>query len=312
MPGSVIHVYHERAVDLAGRVRRVAPERQVVPLATAGELAACIDALEIVFAPVPPREGWAGARRLRLIQLLGVGVDQLLPSPDLPEEVEVAGVRGVFAADVAEHALAMMLVHARRIPELLALQRERTYDAHARPSLAGRRLTVLGMGEVGRHLVRIARALGMDVRGVARTARTIDGIDVIADPAAGVVDAHYVVLALPLTPATRHLVDAALLARLSPNAFLINVARGGVVDERALLDALLARRLAGAALDVFEEEPLPRESPLWTAPGVIVTPHVAGLGERYVDRCIDVLVDNARRLDRGEPRRCLVDRAAGY
>lgn len=308
----MIHVYHEHAVDLAESIQRVDPERPVVAVTTRDELAARIGELEIVFAPMPPREGWGAAHRLRLIQLLGAGVDQLLPSPDLPARVEVAGVRGLFAADVAEHALAMMLVHARRIPELLALQRSRTFEGQPRPTLAGQTLAILGLGEVGRHLARVAVALGMTVRGHARTARPCEGVHVTSDPIAAVRGARYVVVALPLTAATRHLVDRRLLAALDPEAFVINVARGEIVDEPALVEALRTGRLAGAALDVFATEPLPSESPLWDVPGLVITPHVAGLGEHYVDRCIEVLLDNARRLDAGTPRRCLVDREAGY
>ncbi len=308
----MIHVYHEDALDLARTIQRVEPDRRVVAVTTRDELAARIGELEIVFAPMPPREGWGGAHQLQLIQLLGAGVDQLLPSTDLPARVEVAGVRGVFAPDVAEHALAMMLVHARRIPELLELQRTHRFVGEPRPTLAGQTVAILGLGEVGRHLARTAGALGMTVRGLSRTGHPCEGIDVTADPLEAVRGARYVVVTLPLTPATRHLVDRRLLAALDPEAFVVNVGRGGVVDEAALVTALREGRLAGAALDVFETEPLASESALWDVPGLVITPHVAGFGEHYVDRCIGVLLDNARRLDDGTPRRCLVDRAAGY
>lgn len=308
----MIHVYHERAADLAAQIVRVAPERRVVAVTTRDELTARIAELEILFAPMPPRDGWGAAGRLRLVQLLGAGVDQLLPSPDLPAHVEVAGVRGLFAADVAEHALAMMLAHARRLPELLALQRARAFDAAPRPTLAGQRLAILGLGEVGRHLARIALALGMTVRGLCRRGRPCAGVEVVTDPTAAIDGAHYVVVALPLTAATRHLVGPALVQAMAPGAYLVNVGRGGVVDEAAVVAALGAGRIAGAALDVFAEEPLPPGSPLWDVPNLTITPHVAGLGERYVERCIEVLVDNAQRLATDTPRRCLVDRDLGY
>ncbi len=310
----MIHVYHERAAELAGRIRDLARGRSVVALASRDELRAAIRELEVVLAPEPPRDGWAGAERLRLIQLLGAGADQLLPSPDLPECVEVAGVRGVFAADVAEHVLAMMLVHARRIPALLVDQERRRFEPTPRPTLAGERLTIVGLGEVGRRLARIATVIGMRVRGVSRTGRPIEGINVVASDrvAEAIGDARFVVLAVPLTAHTRGMFDRAMLARLRRDAVVVNVARGGILDERALTDALTSGRIAGAAVDVFEHEPLPPDHFLWTASNLIITPHIAGLGEHYVDRCFEVLLDNVRRLDAGLPRCGVVDRKLGY
>jgi phosphoglycerate dehydrogenase-like enzyme len=125
-------------------------------------------------------------------------------------------------------------------------------------------------------------------------------------------DARYVVLCVPLTPATRGLFDTAMLARLRPDAFVVNVSRGGVVDEMALVAALGAGRLAGAALDVLEVEPLPPDSPLWTTRNLVITPHIAGLGERYIERCVDALVANVAALATGVPRTGLVNRDVGY
>jgi phosphoglycerate dehydrogenase-like enzyme len=315
MPVSVIHVYHESADHLARLVERAAPDRRVVRLQSPEALAAALPEIEILFAPTPPREGWANARRLRLVQLLGVGADTLLPSPDLPAAVEIAGMRGVFAADVAEHALALMLSHARRLGELAELQRARSFTATPRRTLAGQRLAIVGYGAVGQRLARAARALDMQVSAVSRSGTSRgDGVDVA--PAAAladvIADAHYIVIAVPHTAATRGLFDAALLARLRYDAYVINVARGGIVDEAALVDALSSSRLGGAALDVFDEEPLPANSPLWSVRTLVITPHVAGLGEHYVERCVEALVANVTALETGRPRSGLVDRDVGY
>src|SRR5262245_38739011 len=140
MAGSPIHVYHESADYLTELIHRANPGLEVVSLKTPVALRSSLADIEILFAPSPPRDGWAGANRLRLIQLLGSGVDSLLPSPDLPHRVEVAGVRGMFAADVAEHALAMMLSHSRRLAQLFDAQRARQFDSTPRPTLAGRQL----------------------------------------------------------------------------------------------------------------------------------------------------------------------------
>jgi D-2-hydroxyacid dehydrogenase (NADP+) len=312
---SVIHVYHESAESLARLVERAAPDRRVVRLETSEALANAISEIEVLLAPTPPRDGWGNARRLRLVQLLGVGADTLLPSPDLPAAVEIAGVRGVFAPDVAEHALALMLAHARRLGELAQLQRERSFEPRPRKTLAGQRLAIVGYGAVGQRLARAARALDMEVRAVSRSGTSRgDGIDVA--PAVALADvvtaAHYIVIAVPLTSATRGMFDAALLARLRADAYVINVARGGIIDESALAAALSAGHLAGAALDVVTEEPLPPDSSLWTVRNLTITPHVAGLGERYLERCVETLVTNVTALEAGRPRTGLIDRHVGY
>lgn len=308
-------MYHESADYLARLVERAAPARRVVALASPAALAAALPEIEVLFAPTPPRDGWDTAVRLRLVQLLGVGADTLLPSPDLPLHVEVAGVRGVFAADVAEHALALILAHARGLHELADQQRARRFDAMPRASVAGERLTIVGYGAVGQRLARVARALDMQVRAVSRTgAPRGDGVETVPASAIGdaVSDARFVVIAVPLTPATHALFDAALLARLRRDAFLVNVARGGIVDETALVAALGAGQLAGAALDVFATEPLPADSPLWTVARLAITPHVAGLGERYVERCVDALLANVAAIEAQTPRTGLVRRDVGY
>jgi len=314
----VIHVYHEAADYLVDLIASAAPQRRVIGLTTQVALAQALPDIEVLFAPTPPREGWASAHRLRLVQLLGVGADTLLPSPDLPARVEVAGVRGVFAADVAEHALALMLAHARGLAQLADAQRRRQWESSPRPTLAGQQLTIVGYGAVGQHLARVARALGMRVRAVSRTGIGLDPglepVELLPIPEldAAIGDAAYIVIAVPLTPATRGLFDRARLARLRSDAFLIDVARGGIVDETALADALGDGRLGGAALDVFATEPLPAESPLWTTPQLVITPHLAGLGERYVERCVEALLANVGALETDTPRRGLVNRDVGY
>jgi phosphoglycerate dehydrogenase-like enzyme len=156
----------------------------------------------------------------------------------------------------------------------------------------------------------------MRIRVVSRTGRgeALAGVELWpADALASAVsDARFVVLAVPLTPATTNLFGADMLARMRPEGYLINVARGGIVDEAALAEAVSAGRLAGAALDVFAEEPLPRDHVLWTVPGITITPHVGGLGVRYIERCIEALLANVAALQAGTPLRGLVDRNVGY
>jgi phosphoglycerate dehydrogenase-like enzyme len=206
--------------------------------------------------------------------------------------------------------IATMLALVRRLPESLDDQRARRWHPGARPRVAGKTLAILGHGEIGKRIARAATALDMRVIAISR--RGGDGalaVDRLADALA---DAHVLVVAAPLTPATIGLIDAEMLARLPAGSYLVDVARGGIVVEGAILDALRAGHLAGAALDVFATEPLPPDHPLWSTPNAIVTPHIAGWGERYLERCVDVLAANVDRLDAGAPRIHLVDRAAGY
>lgn len=311
----VIYVYHEQAASLAERVAKRAPGAEVVALCDRDQLAARIGEIEVLWAPTPPRDGWVGASELALIQILGTGADTLLPSSDLPERVEVAGVRGLFAPEVTEHVIMMIIALARDLPELLSRQRERRFQQRTMGRVEGREVTVLGMGEIGRRVGRAAAALGMKVTGVCRTPRDVPHVDRVV--ASGELHdvlpgTEFLVVAVPRTPATTGWIDAEALAALPAGAFAINVARGGIVDELALADALRSGRLAGAAFDVFDSEPLAADSPLWDLPNLIITPHVAGLGKGYIDRCIEVLFENVRRLDTGQPRLHLVDRDAGY
>ena len=275
------------------------------------ELRARIGEIEVLFAAVTPRGIWDGARRLRLIQLMGAGADRLLPAPDLPPAVRIAGARGVFAAEVAEHALALTLALARGLPTLVRRQAQRVWQPFASRTLAGKTMGILGMGNVGGRVARAADALGMRVVGLGRHAHAPDvwGPDRLDELLA---QANVLVVTLPLTPATSGLLDHRRLRLLPPGAWLVNVGRGGIVDEGALDDALREGHLGGAGLDVFEEEPLGPKNALWSAPNALITPHLAGLGVRYVERVIPILLDNVRRLEAGEALTHEVDRDAGY
>jgi len=314
----VIHVYHERQVDwIAEPVRMAAGGREIRALCGREALAAALPDIEVLFASRPPRAGWGAASRLRLIQILGVGCDMLLPSPDLPPEVEIAGLRGEFAPEVAEHVVAMMLALAKDLPHWIAEQEARRFQQRPVPRLAGRTCVVVGLGAVGQRVARMATAMDMNVIGIRQRADAglVPGVTrvVPVDQLDRVLPrADVLVVAVPRTPATTGLFDASRLARLPHGARLINVGRGDIVDEAAVAELLHTGQLAGAAMDVFGVEPLPADSPLWSAPNSIVTPHIAGLGEGYVERAVQVLLANVDRLERGEPRLHLVDRALGY
>jgi phosphoglycerate dehydrogenase-like enzyme len=314
-----VHVYHgfstELAEALARPLRAALPDREVVVWARESELRAGIPEVEVLLAFRPPRGIWAEARRLRFIQMMGAGVDALLPAPDLPPGVRIANARGIHGPHMSEFALSLVLALAKRIPLALEQQRARVWKPYGMAQLSGRTLGILGLGAIGLALGEKARALGLRVIGTRRTPEPVAGVDLVLGPEDTervLRESDFAVVLLPLTPQTRGAIGARELGWLRPRAFLVDLARGGIVDEAALAEALRAGRLAGAALDVFEQEPLPPESPLWSAPNLLLTPHVAGLSHDYMDRLAEIVVENLARVEQDLPLRNPVDRARGY
>jgi len=250
------------------------------------------------------------AARLRFIQSVSAGVNNFDLALLRARGIRLASAQGGNEKAVAQHALALMLALSRQIH----LSRDRQARREWRPmlgdpaareqELGGRNVLIVGFGRIGQRFGRLARALECHVVGVRRKpAPAGDAADVVVgieDLDRVMADADIVVLTCPLTPETTNLIDARRLALMKPSAHLINVARGAVVDEPALIAALQGGRIAAAALDVAVEEPLPASSPLWAMPNVIVTPHSAGETQRYETNVIDILEDNLGRLWRGE------------
>ncbi len=250
---------------------------------------------------------------VRWIQSQGAGADGLLASVDVPPEVEVTRVTGVFGAPIADYVLARCLAIAQELPRLEVERREGAWRPFHARLLSELTVAVVGTGEIGAAVARRLVANGVDVVGVNRTGRAVEGlarVEPVARLREVVADVDALVLVVPRTATSERLVDAALLAALPPRAWLVNVARGAVVDEAALIEALRAGRLAGAALDVFEVEPLPVDSPLRTLPNVMVSPHVAGVTTPR--QAADAYLENLRRRREGLPRRGVIDRERGY
>jgi len=281
-----------------------------IEVRSAGELARRLPEADVLVVSMLWKNELAGiAGKLKFIQSISAGTDQYDKALLRERGIRLASAAGVNAQAVAEHAMALMLALARRLPEARDNQAARRWRgmiseiAAREDQLAGKTLLVVGMGRIGTRLARLAKAFDMRVIATKR------------DPAAagGGADAVYgndrlrellgqadvVALTCPLTPETENLIDAAALAAMKPTAHLVNVARGRVVDEPALIEALRQWRIAAAGLDVAREEPLPAASPLWTLPNVLITPHTAGETRAYEDAVIDILLDNLDRLWRG-------------
>jgi phosphoglycerate dehydrogenase-like enzyme len=276
------------------------------------EAAALIGEAEILYAWHFPRRLLSSASRLRWAQCMGAGVERFV-GPELPSRVIVTRAAGIFGPWMAEYALARCLWVSQRIEQFLRAQQQRRWAPADPIPLRGRTLCIVGLGDIGRHIGKVARGLGMTVVGVSRSGRRAREADRVYRTRAirqALRQADFVVLTVPLSAETRGLIGAAELAAMKPSAWLINVARGPIVDETALLRALTERRIGGAVLDVFDQEPLPPEHPFWGLDNVAITPHIAGPSTPA--EIAPIFNDNLRRYLAGRPLRYLVDRRRGY
>jgi phosphoglycerate dehydrogenase-like enzyme len=246
---------------------------------------------------------------LRWIQSRSVGVD-MFAAAGVPKGVIFTNARGINGRTESEHAIALLLALMRRVPELERCRAEASWrsveDREQFLSLEGRTLVIVGMGSIGQQVARKAGAFDMRVIAVTRTGDAVEATDesVSADRMIDVLPgADAVVMCLPLNDRTRGLLGEGELAVMKPSAVIVNVARGGVVDQHALTVALRDGRLGGAGLDVFENEPLPADNPLWRLENVILSPHVAGAGGNNTRRFVELFADNLRRYRAGGPLR---------
>jgi phosphoglycerate dehydrogenase-like enzyme len=294
---------------------RAARDRVAVHVAsTPAEAAAHMPTADVLYAWKPPVELYAKAGRLRWLQAMGAGVDWALV-PEMPRGVVVTRAPGVFGPWMAEYVLGWCLWVTQRMAAYRAAQIRREWVQHVTvpERLAGKTLAIVGVGDIGRVVARAARALGMRVVGVTRSGRPGPGVDRVLPRRAlrrALGDADFVVLIVPLNDDTRGMIGAAELAAMRPTAWLLNIARGPIVNEPALIRALERRTIAGAVLDVFATEPLPADHPLWRLDNVVVTPHISG--PNVPEEIAHVFNDNLARYLAGRPLRHVVDRRRGY
>jgi len=250
------------------------------------------------------------AKKLRFIQAIGAGTDQFPRGELVKQGIRLASARGVNYRAVAEHAMALILGLSRRLPEARDNQAKRNWRgmigdlSQREDELGGKTLLVVGLGQIGGRLAQIAKAFDMRVVGLRRDPAAgrgaADAVHTMSELKLLLPEADFVALTCPLTEETERLVGAQALGRMKPSAHLVNVARGRIVDEAALVEALATRRIVGAGIDVTMEEPLAASSPLWGMEHVLITPHTAGETRRYEDNVIEILRDNLGRLWRGE------------
>ncbi|MFJ2773418.1 D-2-hydroxyacid dehydrogenase [Streptomyces sp. NPDC087300] len=257
------------------------------------------------------RDAWPGeGPRPRWVHTASAGVDHLMCPELAASDTVVTNARGVFDRPIAEYVAALVLAMAKDLPRTLDLQRERVWEHRETRRVGGTRACVVGSGPIGRAIVDTLKALGITTALVGRTARS--GVHGPADLDRLLARADWVVCAAPLTDDTRGMFDARRFGVMQPSARFVNIGRGALVVEADLVEALTKRWIAGAALDVFEQEPLPRESPLWTAPGLLVSPHMSGDTVGWRDELGAQFVELYEQWAAGEPPANVVDKKRGY
>lgn len=260
-------------------------------------------------------EAWSNADRLTWIFWPGAGVDSLL-FPELQEsEVVLTNCRGVFDRAMAEYVLGLIIALGKDFPGTIRRQARHVWQHRLTERLEGKEALIVGVGSIGREIARVLRAFGLEVRGLGRRRREAPDFGVVHGP--GELDerlatADFVVVVCPSTPESRGMFGAARFRAMKPTARLINVARGAILDEAALIEALREGTIAGAALDVFTREPLPGDSPLWDMENVIVSPHMSGDFHEHLDVVAAAFLENLARFRSGQPLLNVVDKKAGF
>jgi len=234
-------------------------------------------------------------KRLRWVMALGTGVDHITDVPALRPQAMVTNMHGMHGVPMTEAAILSMLALAREMPRMLDNQKKHQWERYGARLIAGKTVGIFGIGAIAEVLGPACKALGMNVIGISSAARKPQGFDRIVhrDKLAEVIGEidHFVILT-PLTDATRNIVDAKILSRMKPTAFLINLARGGIVDELALIAALKDRKIGGAAIDVFVQEPLPADHPFWGMDNVVLSPHIGAFNADYVSQVLPFVKEN--------------------
>jgi phosphoglycerate dehydrogenase-like enzyme len=308
--------------SMRDRILEAAPGARLIPISAEGVADEPVDEVEVLL------RGWSlgsdaldrlvgRAPKLRWIHSVSVGVESMMTPCVRLRGLTVTNGRGVFSVPIAEYVMTMILAICRRLPQLMELQRERTWQPIEALELADATIGLLGVGDIGREVARLAGPFGPRIVAVRRrpNAAPVPGVEVLGDLQAMpelLAVSDFVVLALPLTGETETLIDDDALASFKPGSWLINVARGALVDETALLRALRGGRIGGAVLDAFREEPLPETSPFYRLSNCIVTPHTSWSSAAVLGRTFDVFCDNLRRYRASEPLEYVVDLAAGY
>ena len=318
------HVYRNGKPLWAGYQERTTPDDESEDEAKA-TLPTIMERAEVILTnPIVPDDILARAPELKWLQLTSAGVDRLFDTETVQSgRISVTTATGMHAVPISEYVIGAMIAFAKGFPRAMQAQAERQWRPYLAQELEDMTVGIVGVGAIGGRVAEVAKALGMRVIAMRRTAGQRmtgaetgnDCFDELLPPSDLdylLRQSDYVVLALPLTSHSHHLIGEEQLRLMKPNAVIVNIARGGVIDQEALIRALKAGTIQGAVVDVTDPEPLPSENELWTLPNVLITPHVSGGTPRYMERAVGVFIDNLGRYVAGEPLRNVVDVERGY
>ncbi|TAJ96243.1 MAG: D-2-hydroxyacid dehydrogenase [Reyranella sp.] len=300
------------AIQAAGLAERVAVDTLARKEKPSAEQLARTEAM---MAGAVPAGLLPAMPRLRWAQAMSAGVDNWLALPDLPAGLTLTCARGTHTESMPENIIGALFHVAKPYAQVAEHQKQSKWVHTVAEPLTGKTLGILGLGAIGQEVARIAVALGMHVIGTKRRPTRIPNVAEVLAPEQTdevLAQSDFVLLLLPATPETENFIDARRLAKMKPSAWLLNFGRGQIVNDADLMAATREKKIAGALLDVFRQEPLPADNPFWTAPGIIVLPHIGGphpQRDRFVSR---LFVENLKRFLDGDPLKEVVDRAAGY
>ena len=313
-----------RRITLAGPGINVTDASTLVHDELRGDMSgrAKLDALlaetEVIFGLILPPDITARAPKLKWVQMMSAGVDRLTQSDIWQSAVTITGVSGITAATIGEFVLGFMLMFVKRVPRWFEQKQKHRWQRFPTTVLYGKTAGIVGLGSIGQEVARLCQAFGMRVVATRRSTRRegrgrhVDRLLPADRLPELLAESDFVVICVPLTGETRRLIGEKELRAMKPTAYLINIARGGIVDEEALVRALEEKWIAGAGLDVTTQEPLPPESRLWDLDNVILSPHIAGGMEDYMARAADVFCENIRRYQAGRRLRNIISRKRGY
>jgi len=289
----------------AARLRQRFPQLQIDIVDHFSKAAPFMPETDILlsFGPMLRDDVFEHAGKLKWIQALGTGVDGVIDQPSLRPDVIITNIRGIHGEPVSEAAIMGMLALSRRLPDSVRYQDKQSWTRWAPRLVDGKTVGIYGVGLIAEALAPRCAALDMTVIGFTSTKRDLPGFDRMylrSELLKVARELDYLVLLVPYSEETHHCIDARVFAAMKPSSYLINLARGGIVDEAAMIEALDKGQIAGAALDVFQEEPLPPEHPLWTTKNVIITPHLGGFCDVYAERALPTIEHNMTCFLRGD------------
>jgi phosphoglycerate dehydrogenase-like enzyme len=283
------------------------------------ELRKNIRAADVLFSFAVPDDAIANAENLKWLHFASAGVEKSLNPTLLSRKIKISCSRGIHATTISEYVLMQILVFAKNLRQAHDYQKNHRWDFEAlldgKFDLAGKTVCIIGLGSIGQKVAKLAKAFGMHVVGTVNERRKLRFVDEVYGPTGlrgCLAKADFAVLAVPLTPKTFHLISSNELSLMKNTAFIVNIGRGRLIDEKALVKALKTGAIAGAALDVFENEPLPPASPLWSMANVSVTPHYAGMAEDLWEKVALLFCENAIRYHNGKRLLGMVNRQRGY